>query len=171
MDGVIYLGIDPGTTGGLAMLTSKPEWRCEVRDLPTYAVKGKFRTNKHVDPKKLNDLLLALVPKGFQVKVIIEDVFTIPGMNTAIKSSDSLVESRVTCENACRMHGWTVDRVRPQQWQAFYGLKGGDKRLSLGVAQRLYPLADLKLVKDHNKAEAVLIAHWKRRQDAEALSR
>ncbi len=163
---MIHIGCDPGTTGALCMLTPAPDWRCEVRDLPIFTTQGKLRLVKHVDAVKLERLVRELVPKGQQATFTIEDVFTIPGMSTTSFSSDSLVESRVTCENVARMLGYTVQRVRPQTWQKFYGLKGGDKKLSIGTVQRLYQNAGVKLAKDHNKAEAVLIAHWARRMAA-----
>lgn len=163
---MIHLGVDPGVTGALCMLTPAPDWRCEVRDLPIFTTQGKLRIVKHVDAVKLEKLVREFVPKGMPVTFTIEDVFTIPGMSTTSFSSDSLVESRVTCENVARMLGYTVQRVRPQTWQKFFGLKGGDKKLSIGTVQRLYPNAGVKLAKDHNKAEAVLIAHWARRMAA-----
>jgi hypothetical protein len=171
---VIHLGFDPGTSGAVAMLTPAPDWRCEPRDLPIYTTKGRLREVKHVDAAKLELMLHGMLAAyaerirtgAVKVEATIEDVFTIPGMGTSSHSSDSLVESRVTCENVCRMLGIAVERVRPQTWQRFYGLKGGDKRLSVGTADRLYPAAGLKLVKHHNLAEAVLIAHWARRMKA-----
>lgn len=161
---VIYLGCDPGVTGAIAMLTPAPDWRCEVLDLPVYETQGRLRKTKHVDAKRLQADLGALVPAGAEVVATIEDVFTIPGKGSSVHSTDSLVESRAIVEAAFRVLGFQVQRVRPQTWQRFYGLKGGDKSLSIGTAQRLYPNAGISLKKHHNKAEAILIAHWARRQ-------
>lgn len=163
---MIHIGCDPGVTGAICMLTPSPEWGCEVRELPTFQTQGRLRVTKHVDAVKLEHLLRLLVPRSSQITFTIEDVYSFPNSGTNIRSSDSLVESRVTCENVARMLGYTVQRVRPQTWQKFYGLKGGDKKLSIGTVQRLYPNAGVKLAKDHNKAESVLIAHWARRMAA-----
>lgn len=166
---MIHLGFDPGTTGAFCMLTPAPDWRCEVRDLPVVLREGKKRTTKHVDAAKLEAVLRELVPSGHRVLATVEDVFTIPGKGSNVHSTDSLVESRSTVEAVCRILGYTVDRVRPQTWQKFYGLSGkrdSTARASVEAALRLYPHADLRLVKHHNRAEALLIAHHARRMAA-----
>jgi crossover junction endodeoxyribonuclease RuvC len=52
--------------------------------------------------------------------------------------------------------------VQPQAWKKLFGLNGADKKDSLDVARRLYPAlgADLARVKDHNRSEALLLAHF-----------
>jgi hypothetical protein len=171
--GIVHIGIDPGTTGAVCVLTPAPAWGSDVRDLPVIVEpkmrKGKLGKARKVDAAKLVAMLREMVPAGHSVLVTIEDVFTISGLNTSSLSSDAMVAARVTCENACAMLGWKVQKVRPQTWQNFFGLKGADKKLSLGTAQRLYPAVGLKLAKEHNKAEAVLIAHYARRNHTEAL--
>lgn len=55
--------------------------------------------------------------------------------------------------------------VTPQKWQkAIFDSKGGKntKERSLNMARRLYPLVDLRYKKDHNKADALLIARYAR---------
>ena len=49
--------------------------------------------------------------------------------------------------------------VEPQVWKGFYGI-GASKREALHKALVLYPDAPVRLMADHNKAEALLIAHW-----------
>lgn len=55
-----------------------------------------------------------------------------------------------------------VEIVSPLKWKRALGLIGQDKEASRAKALKLYPsLADqLKRKKDHNRAEAVLLAHW-----------
>ena len=161
---MIHLAFDPGTSGALAVLTPAPDWRCEIRDLPIAVREGKRRQTRHIDAVQLEAVLRAALPSGYRVTATVEDVFTIPGKGSNVHSTDSLVESRSTVEAVCRLLGYDVQRVRPQTWQRFYGLKGGDKKASIACAQRLYPQADITLVKHHNRAEALLIAHWARRQ-------
>ena len=60
--------------------------------------------------------------------------------------------------------------VEPRAWQRFVGLAGKGKEsrergalpAAVLTARELYPAAahDLQRVKDHNRAEALLIAHY-----------
>jgi hypothetical protein len=60
--------------------------------------------------------------------------------------------------------------VEPRAWQRFVGLAGkkaeqrgrGELPAAIKVARELYPAAahDLQRVKDHNRAESLLIAHY-----------
>ena len=58
---------------------------------------------------------------------------------------------------------YPVQYVAPQRWKKAFAL-GSDKAMALETARRLYPgaAAELKRQKDHNRAEAVLLAHWGR---------
>lgn len=57
--------------------------------------------------------------------------------------------------------GLPVTLVRPQTWKKSLGLNADEKK-SLALARQLYPAASpyLKRVKDHNRGDALLIAHW-----------
>jgi hypothetical protein len=54
-----------------------------------------------------------------------------------------------------------VEVITPQEWKKFYGI-GHDKDKARQVATTLYPESAgfFKRIKDHNRAEACLIAHW-----------
>ena len=57
----------------------------------------------------------------------------------------------------------TVHAVPPRVWQRWYGIKAkGD---ALDKARALYPLAESHLArkKDHNRADALLLAHFGQR--------
>jgi crossover junction endodeoxyribonuclease RuvC len=56
--------------------------------------------------------------------------------------------------------------VAPREWQKPYGLGKGDKGASRATVLRLYPAAPVTRVKDHNRAEAILIAHYGMEQTA-----
>lgn len=56
-----------------------------------------------------------------------------------------------------------VRRVAPQTWKRFYGLSS-DKGAALAMARQFWPHYEaLKRAKDHNRAEAALIARWAQR--------
>jgi crossover junction endodeoxyribonuclease RuvC len=49
-------------------------------------------------------------------------------------------------------------------WKKHHGLIGTEKAASLELARSLWPEAPLKLKKDHNKADALLMALWLKSQ-------
>jgi hypothetical protein len=49
--------------------------------------------------------------------------------------------------------------VNPREWKKFFGLHT-DKNGSRDCCLRLYPSAPVARVKDHNRAESVLIGHF-----------
>jgi len=59
---------------------------------------------------------------------------------------------------ACRMREPLVF-VTPNEWKKHFGLHR-EKDASRRVAVSLYPSAPVGRVKDHNRAESILIAHW-----------
>ena len=67
------------------------------------------------------------------------------------------IESVIECLN------YPMEQIAPQTWKKQFGI-GSDKAKALETARKLYPEAqgDLKRQKDHNRSEAVLLAHWGR---------
>ena len=66
---------------------------------------------------------------------------------------------------ASELARFSVHAVQPSAWKRFVGLIGEDKREACKVAATLYPAASLMLerLKDHNRADALLLAHYGRR--------
>lgn len=69
---------------------------------------------------------------------------------------------------ACASLSPKVDRlvmVLPRSWQRFHGIRKADKNVSIEIARHLFPgrAKDLTLKKNHNRAEALLIADYIRR--------
>ena len=62
--------------------------------------------------------------------------------------------------------GIPYELVTPQKWKRAMGVPSGDKSSSRPVALRLFPslAAELRLKKDHGKADALLIAGYGRRR-------
>ena len=83
---------------------------------------------------------------------------------TGSKGNFQQGETRGILRGICATHGHRIEEVRPQRWKADLGLIGTGKNASRDLARHLYPqLADsLKRVKDHDRAEAILIGHWYR---------
>ncbi len=58
---------------------------------------------------------------------------------------------------------FAVDIIEPSVWKQAMGLAGKDKNASRSKALSLFPDADIKLVKYHNRAEALLLCEYLRR--------
>jgi crossover junction endodeoxyribonuclease RuvC len=99
-------------------------------------------------------------------EAVIEDVHAMPGKGNSPQTGYSLGHSRATIESVLALVGFVqhTSAVQPQTWKRAFALSGKGKPESLEMARRLYPAAahDLRLVKHHNRAESVLLAHYGR---------
>lgn len=161
---MITIGIDPGLTGAIAMLGHKSEV-LHLSDLPTIARGGKLaKVKRQIDPSELAATLrhCAAPFDRNEVLVFIEMVTSIPrqGVGTIF----SLGHSAGTIEGVVASLRLPYELVRPQDWKPAVGLKGsakdGAKEAARAKAMRLYHLPELGRVKDHNRAEAILIARY-----------
>ena len=157
---MIAVGIDPGLTGALALVDS--QGTCVVRDLPTIPLPGGGLVRRRIDALALSRLLRDHCPVGEPVLVAMEAVHTIGGRNNAVQTQGSLMRTLGAIEAVLEVLRLEFLPVEPQVWKGFYGL-GSDKKASIAKALTLYPMAPLPRVADHNKAEALLIAHWRLR--------
>lgn len=164
---MIVIGIDPGLTGACAVVDHLGVRA--VFDLPTMAVPGagpKALVKRKIDGYALCQLLLKHCPaSGGQAHVVLEQVITMGGANNAVQTQGSLLRSLGAIETVLECLKYPVQYVAPRSWKKAFAL-GSDKTKALETARRLYPgaAADLKRQKDHNRAEAVLLAHWGRRE-------
>lgn len=120
-----------------------------------------------IDGRALLALLRQFVPAGEAGLVIYEDVRPRPLGNggkhgNSMHSQGSLMRSRGIVEAVVDIMRIEHRVIQPQAWKRHYGLIGKGKAESLSVARALYPLADLRLAKHHNRAEAILMAHFGR---------
>lgn len=155
---VITIGIDPGLTGAVAFVDSRGS--CVVEDLPTVDLPGNGMVKRRIDGRALADLLRRHVPAADAALVVVEDVHAIGG--SAVQTMGSMMRSLGAIEAVLEVLKLRVEMVKPQAWKRHFGLKS-DKAASLATARALYPGAAataLKLAKHHNRAEAVLLAHY-----------
>lgn len=148
----LYIGIDPGQLGALAILDSNGEVReVMLHDRFEYIL--------------LFDRLAKM--DGLSPCAFVEHLNARPPMQCSSKTNFSLGED----------FGWTCgvlealrlpyQLVRPAVWKKEFGCTS-DKNTSIQTARRLFPSVDLRRTdrckKDHDgKAEALLIAEWGRR--------
>lgn len=170
---MIIIGIDPGLTGALSFIDSV-SGEVSIAEIPT-KTRGKpgGEVQRRVDGLALARLVRAKVPADRQAISVCENVRSF-GRSDGARSTttDSLQRTLGAIEAVFDVLRWPCLLVEPRAWQAHFGLAGkkGEKRergalpAAITTAVQLYPqaAAGLKRVKDHNRAEAILIAHYGR---------
>ena len=142
-----YIGIDPGKSGGIAVIDSNG------------------RAYAHKMPETERDILDALMEvhkaAGFEkanCRAALEFVRTMP--QNGVRASFSFGMSYGGLRMALIAAGIPFVEVLPRKWQATIGcMTGGDKNVSKAKAQEMFP--DQKIT--HAIADALLIAEWLRR--------
>jgi crossover junction endodeoxyribonuclease RuvC len=154
---MIYIGIDPGITGAIGLI-----WPChiEVFDLPIMANgKGKAKVKNQINPSELANILTQA--KNYygadKIKVYLERVSSMPGQGVA--SMFSMGDTFGCIRGVCAALDLSVEIITPQSWKKYYNL-GKDKEIVRAKAIELFPDAPLGRKKDHNRAEALLIAKY-----------
>lgn len=149
------IGIDPGISGAIARISQSGAY--EVKDLPTMANgKGKSKIKKMINPSALRDILEIYHTSAAEV-VYIERISSMPGQGVA--SMFSMGDTFGCIRGVCAAMGFRVEIITPQSWKKFYRL-GKDKEVVRAKAIQLFPSAPLSRKKDHNRAEALLIANY-----------
>lgn len=153
------IGIDPGLSGAIAVLNGNEV--VGVFDPPvTWIVHGKKKRREYV----LGQLMATLtIAKGREAVAAIEQAQPMP--RQGVTSTFSIGYGFGLYEMALTALEIPYERVRPQRWKRDV-LDGTakDKGAAYQVAQRLFPAVDLGRRSDHGRAEALLIAEWRRRQ-------
>jgi hypothetical protein len=164
MTGVIC-GIDPGISGGIAFLNleGRSMWS---DDLPTYQVHGVGKA--WLDATALGAMIQNFNPDA----VVIERVNSRPGQG--LSSTFRFGMAFGICIGVVSALQVPITFVTPGKWKIAMGLEAPPayltpgqkasfrKKVAVDLAIELYPAAaaDWARVKDHNKAEAALLAHW-----------
>ena len=167
------IGIDPGLSGALAIIGQKG--LAAVHDIPVMQrgmAAGKVKNQ--VNAAAVTQLLKEWT-NGFdrrtEVLVVLEHQapFRVPGAKPQGSSSVfSLGHTAGILEGVVVALGIPHREVTPVTWKKALGLPGGAKNKGVvrARAQRLFPEAPLTRVMDHNRAEAIMIAHWGYREFA-----
>lgn len=137
------MGIDPGAGGAVALILDVTE--AEVYDMPG-------------GPHDLAELVRFTRP----VVAVVERAQSMPGQGLA--STFAYGTGYGTVLGVLAALDVPFRTVAPVVWKRRFNLLGKDKGQSRERAQELYPqLAQhLRRVKDHGRAEALLIATWAR---------
>lgn len=155
----MIIGIDPGLTGAIAFIDSRG---CVViEDIPTVDLPGNGLVKRKVDGLALARIVRNHCPASESATVVCEAVRAMGGQNNAVQTQGSLMRTLGAIEAVFEVLRFPWAIVEPRVWKGHYGLKS-DKAQALTTARTLYPSAPLKLAKHHNRAEALLIAHYGR---------
>ena len=157
---MIFIGIDPGFSGAVAVLWE--DGRIQLYDAPTHKV---VTSKKHTEmsPAGMVEILKAFSFR--ETHAVLEKVGTMPGQGIA--SSGRFMYGAGMWEGIVSALGIPYTMVRPNVWkkEMMAGL-GSEKDAARLRACQLFPQAahGLSHVKDDGRAEALLLAEYGRRQ-------
>lgn len=160
---IAVMGIDPGITGGFAAICST---HILVDDLPVLTEANGKRKEKALDANELykkvcafRDMPPQLRALGVRTVVYVERTHA---MKDSAMTAFSMGQSRGIILAVLAIAGVSFVQVDPQKWKKFHGLIGCDKDASRTLAIQKYPQMRefLERKKDHNRAEALLIADY-----------
>ena len=147
----LFLGIDPGLAGAIALVNDNGRFAV-VEDMPTTR-RGNGRVKHEVDAGGIAHLLR---PHAAEVTFgIVELVGARPGQGVA--SMFSLGHSFGVATSVLACMGIAYELLSSTKWKRLAELPA-DKALVLAAARRLWPEAPLTRVKDHGRAEALYLA-------------
>lgn len=156
---MILMSVDPGLSGAVCFFGNGV--LLELLDIPTLPDGA---SNRQVDVTAL----CRRIDKWAPTHAIIENVQPMPsipgadglrrGMGAASSFRFGFATGQIRA--TCTCYGMEVRLVHPQSWKRWAGLKGSDKEQSRQRALALMPTAAkwLPLKRDHNKAEALILA-------------
>ena len=163
----IILGIDLGLTGAVCFMAPDGEY-LSVHDLPVMMKgKGKSRVKNQINPAAFASLLQGeLMGKSciLMAKAYVEQVSGL-GINPKNKKSIgsasifSLGDTNGVIRGVIGALGIPIEFVNPTSWKKHFKLTS-DKEVCRAKAIELFPAAPLERKRDHNRAEAILIAKY-----------
>jgi len=145
---LIYIGVDPGKSGGFALIDNR--------------MIGVFPWDDH----NFIDNIAAAMNRGKCVACV-ERVGAMSGQG--VTSMFNFGKSAGYIEGVLAALGISYQLVMPKRWKAEFTLNGKDKAASIEVCKRLFPYVDLKPTAGCRKdsdgmAEALLMAEYARRK-------
>ena len=153
---MIIVGCDAGITGALCLINTLYQEKCCILDMPTERKNGR----NEIDFQQLDLAFLTMAFDQPNKIFCVEKVHAMPQNGSIAGFKLGMAYGAVIAMAVS--HGFCVVDVTPQVWKKYFGLLKTDKHESLRLARdRLPHLASyLTRVKDHNRAEAALIAEW-----------
>lgn len=143
---MIYIGIDPGKNGGIAVIKPDKVWTHVYTEEDLLLILGYYAENK-------------------QVVCYLEHVHAMP--KQGVSSTFNFGMNFGFIQGVLRAYNISYELVTPQKWKKEFSCTS-NKNTSIEVCKRLFPGVNLKATdrckKDHDgMAEALLIAEYGRR--------
>jgi crossover junction endodeoxyribonuclease RuvC len=147
---MIVLGIDPGLSGGVAVVDSRSMEIVIGMRVPVF----KWRTKKLIDVPVLHDFL-----SGVSIDTaVIENVGSMPGQGHV--GAFTFGRATGAIEGLAMLLTPKVEWVTPQKWKKHFGLSK-DKQASIDTAKKIFGDSYRWQFKaDDGIAEAALMARW-----------
>ena len=148
-----FVGCDPGSiSGAMGVIDTNggyvDSWMIEHKD-------------KHILALAFKSRILGAIPPDEGAEIGMESVHSMP--NQGVASTFQFGRAVGVISAVCELTRYPFHLVTPQKWKGYFKLTK-DKNEALDMARMYWPEAKLKLKKDINRAEALLIAQWLRHQ-------
>lgn len=159
------VGIDPGLTGAIALLDVGTPMRIQFWDTPTLKIETGKSTKNIINVLEAADILFKIDP----ALIIIEKVHAMPGGGERTMGATSAFNFGMGYGVWLGIIGAfqiPFQQVHPATWKkAMMEGMGKAKAASRVRAMQIYPSVgeELKLVKHHGRADALLLAEYGRR--------
>lgn len=146
---MLYLGIDAGSVNGaLGAINHNGEY------IDSFMIEHK---DKHICALVFKSRILSIVDPKEGAEICMEQVHAMP--KQGISSTWNFARAVGVISAVCELTNYPFHLVSPQKWKKHFNLTA-DKNEALDLARKLFPKAPLKLKKDINRAEALLIAEY-----------
>ena len=157
---MIIIGIDPGLDGAIAAIDTNQTFAA-VFDMPTLELKSGKKRKRTIDCHNVVKILTDL-SDGEHCRAFLELVHSMPGQG--VRSMFTMGQTFGALKMALTALKIPFEEVTPQRWkkEILHGTMK-DKDASRYKAQQLFPSVELSRKKDHNRADALLIAEFGRR--------
>tara|TARA_Y100001970_G_scaffold293331_1_gene439431 strand:- start:1482 stop:1970 length:489 start_codon:yes stop_codon:yes gene_type:complete len=149
------IGIDPGLSGGIAVLDD-----LEIFDIFDMPIMSEGKKNKNqLNSAQLVSIIKKHVVSG-KTSVIVEQVSAMPGQG--VTSMFNFGQTFGSIKGICAALNLPIYYVRPAKWKKHFELINSSKDASRTKVIEMYPsISDrLSKKKDVNKADAILIARY-----------
>ena len=150
------IGIDPGLSGGIAILDDLKIY--DIFDMPIMS-EGKKNKNQ-LNSAQLVNIINKHVLRKENTFVIVEQVSAMPGQG--VTSMFNFGQTFGSIKGICAALGLPIFYVRPAKWKKHFELINSSKDASRTKVIEMYPSISSRLAKkkDVNKADAILIARY-----------
>ena len=150
------IGIDPGLSGGIAILDDLKIF--DIFDMPIMS-EGKKKKNQLNSAQLVNIIKKNIISNG-DTFLIVEQVSAMPGQG--VTSMFNFGQTFGSIKGICAALNLPIFFVRPAKWKKHFDLINSSKDASRTKVIEMYPSISPRLTKkkDVNKADAILIARY-----------